>query len=263
MRMLIDTDARTMTVEEGEESRILPLYTREAFELLSRNWVKIGWDLKYVYQFTWLGRPIIQMPEDMIRIQEVIYRLRPDVIVETGVAHGGSLIYYASLCQLLQKGRIIGVDVTIRPHNRKAIESHELAHRIALVEGDSVHPSVVRRVFEMVRPGESVLVILDSNHCRQHVLRELEAYAPLVTPGSFIVATDGVMREVHDSPRGRPEWAWDNPTAAASSFASQHPEFVLDVPSGSFTESNLREPVTHWPGGWLRRVAPQTTAAAA
>ena len=263
MRMLIDTDTRTMTVEDGESQRVLPLYSREAFELLSHNWVKVGWDLKYVYQFSWLGRPIIQMPEDMVRIQEVIYRLRPDVIIETGVAHGGSLIYYASLCQLLQRGRVIGVDLTIRPPNRKAIETHELAHRITLVEGDSVHPAVVRRVAEMIRPGESVLVILDSNHSRQHVFRELEAYGPLVTPGSYIVATDGVMQEVCDSPRGRPEWNWDNPTAAASQFASQHPEFALEAPSGSFSESNLREPVTHWPGGWLRRVVPQTIAAAA
>src|SRR6266480_2325826 len=117
----------------------------EAFAIVSRAWLRLGWDVKYVYSFTWLGRPIIQLPEDMIRIQEVIYRLRPDVIVETGVAHGGSLIFYASLCHLIGKGRVIGVDIDIRSHNRAAIEAHPLSSLITLVEGDSVAPATIAK----------------------------------------------------------------------------------------------------------------------
>src|SRR5882757_7153267 len=135
MKLLVDTDAKTILVEDGHGATTFPLYSKEAFELLSRQWVNVGWDQKYPYTFSWLGRPIIQLPEDIIRIQEVIYRLKPDVIIETGVAHGGSLILYASLCQAMGKGRVIGVDVEIRPHNRAAIETHELARWIDLIEG--------------------------------------------------------------------------------------------------------------------------------
>src|SRR5690606_19131155 len=147
-------------------------------------------DNKYVYGFSWMGRPIIQLPEDMIRIQEVVYRLKPDVIVETGVAHGGSLIFYASLCKAMERGRVIGIDIEIRPHNRKAIEAHELAGFITLVEGSSTDPAIVQEVKSLVAPGETAIVILDSNHSKQHVLDELEAYADLVSVGSYIVACD-------------------------------------------------------------------------
>jgi cephalosporin hydroxylase len=261
MKLTIDSDARTLTVSDGGGERTTPLFSRESFERLTREWVRVGWALKYSYQFTWLGRPIIQMPEDMVRIQEAIYRVRPDVIVETGVAHGGSLVYYASLCQLLGRGRVIGVDLMIRPENRRAIESHPMAHRITLIEGDSVAPQVVRQVYGLVRPGETVMVLLDSNHSRSHVLGELEAYGPLVTPGSYLVATDGVMQDLHDVPRGRPEWARDNPAEAAREFAAVHAEFLPETPSASFAETTLRDPVTHWPGGWLRRVSRAAAAA--
>lgn len=253
MRLLIDTDARTLVEERGDSSRVLGLYTPEAFELLSEQWLKVGWDQKYAYTFTWLGRPIIQLPEDMLRAQEVIYRLQPDVIIETGIAHGGSLVYYASLCGAIGRGRVIGVDVEIRQHNREAIESHPLSELIALVEGDSVSPDTVEQVVAMVRPGESVMVFLDSLHKRQHVLQELEAYHDLVTPGSYIIATDGIMKDLADVPRGNPTWEWDNPAEAALEFARQHREFVLEQPQWPFNESELRRNVTHWLSAWLRR----------
>ena len=173
MKLVIDTTQATLTIADGDGQRSMALYSREAFEALSHQWLKVGWALKYSYTFTWLGRPIIQLPEDMMRLQEVIYRIRPDVILETGVAHGGSLIFSASLCQLLGKGRVIGVDVEIRPQNRAAIESHPLASHIALIEGDSVAPEVVRQVKSLIRPGEEVLILLDSNHSKEHVLAEL------------------------------------------------------------------------------------------
>ncbi|MDQ6740108.1 MAG: cephalosporin hydroxylase family protein, partial [Actinomycetota bacterium] len=196
---------------------------------------------------------IIQLPEDLIRVQEAIYQVRPDVIIETGVAHGGSLIFYASLFKVLGHGRVIGVDIEIRPHNRAALEAHELFPLLTLVEGSSTDPAIVARVKSLVRPGEVVLVILDSNHTRAHVRAELEAYYKVVTPGSYLVATDGIMGDLADVPRGKPEWVWDNPTAAAADFAAAHPEFVLEQPSWSFNESDLRANVTHWPGAWLRR----------
>ncbi len=253
MKLTIDTDNAILLVEEGDSRSTLDLYSREALDLVSQQWVRLGWQMKYPYTFSWLGRPIIQLPEDMVRTQEVIYRLKPDVIVETGIAHGGSLIFYAGLCRLIGKGRIIGIDVEIRPHNRQAIEAHELFDLITMVEGDSVSREVTAKVDELVDGAQTVLVILDSNHTKQHVLAELEAYHHLVTPGSYIVATDGVMQWVHDVPRGDPEWKEDNPSAAALEFASAHPEFVVEQPPWPFNESPLDKNVTHWPDAWLRR----------
>jgi cephalosporin hydroxylase len=254
MRLTIDTEERTLTEELDGEVRVMGLYSKEAFELISRQWVRVGWDQKYPYTFSWMGRPVIQLPEDMVRAQEVVYRVRPDVIVETGVAHGGSLIFYASLCKAAGRGRVVGIDIEIRPHNRRAIEAHEMFPLITLVEGSSTAPEIVRHVHSLIGEGESVMVILDSNHTKQHVLDELEAYHDLVTPGSYIVATDGSMRDLYDVPRGRPEWASDNPAAAAADFARRHPEFVLEQPAWPFNESELSENITHWPGAWLRRL---------
>ena len=254
MRVTIDTEQRTMTEESGTESRSLDLYSKEAFEIISNLWVKVGWNEKYSYTFSWLGRPIVQLPEDMIRIQEVIYRIKPDVIIETGVAHGGSLIYYATLCKAFEKGRVVGIDIEIRPHNRNAIESHELSSYITLVEGSSTAPEVLDHVRSLIKPGESVLVILDSNHTRQHVLDEMRSYCDLVTKGSYLVATDGIMKDFSDVPRGNPEWIWDNPNKAAQEFAAEMPQFLLEQPPWPFNESKLTENVTHWPGAWLRRL---------
>jgi cephalosporin hydroxylase len=253
MRVEIDETEQVLTQHTEDGPRELSLYSREGFELLSRLWVKSGWAQKYSYTFTWLGRPIIQLPEDMIRSQEVIYRVRPDVIVETGVAHGGSLIYYASLCKLLGRGRVIGVDIEIRPHNRRAIEAHEFAPLITLIEGSSTAPDIVEQVRAQIRPGDTVLVFLDSNHTRQHVRDELECYHGLVTPGSYIVATDGIMRDLHDVPGGKPEWITDNPAQAAQEFVKRHAEFVLEQPEWPFNQSALGANVTHWPDAWLRR----------
>lgn len=254
MKLTIDTTAKLLIQEVNGKSRKMDLYSREAFELISHQWLKVGWNQKYSYTFTWMGRPIIQIPEDMARIQEVIYRVKPDVIIETGVAHGGSLIYYASLCNLMEKGRVIGIDIEIRPHNRKAIESHEMFPRITLIEGSSTAPETVRQVKSLVKSDESVLVILDSCHTKQHVLDELEAYHDLVTSGSYLVATDGIMKDLHDVPRGNLEWAWDNPAAAVAEFVQRHPEFVVEQPAWPFNESELTQNITSWPCAFLRRI---------
>lgn len=254
MKITIDTQKKILSCEDNSEVKTFDLYSTEAFKLLSDQWLKIGWDQKYPYTFSWLGRPIIQLPEDMIRIQEVIYRIKPDVIIETGVAHGGSLIFYAGLCKIMGKGRVIGVDIEIRPHNRKAIESHELFAFIKLIEGSSTDKQIVDDVKSFVQAGEKVLVILDSNHTEEHVLAELKAYHDLVTQGSYIVATDGIMKDLYDVPRGNAEWKSNNPTTAVTEFLKTHQDFVLEQPHWPFNESDLSENITHWPCAWLRRI---------
>jgi cephalosporin hydroxylase len=254
MRISIDTESKTLIQDVAGQSTQIALYSRESFEIISQIWLKVGWNEKYPYTFTWLGRPIIQLPEDMIRVQEVIYRVRPDVIIETGVAHGGSLIFYASLCKVIGQGRVIGVDIDIRGHNRVAIENHVLFPLITLVDGNSIAPEVVSHVKSLVKPNEKVMVILDSCHTKQHVLAELVAYQDLVTIDSYIVATDGIMRNVSDVPRGTSEWTWNNPMDAADLFVQNHPQFILEQPAWPFNESELSENVTHWPGAWLRKI---------
>jgi cephalosporin hydroxylase len=254
MRLTVDTDAGTITEETSAGSREYPLHSPDGFRLLSKQWLTVGWSQKYSYGFTWLGRPVVQLPEDLLRIQEVICRVRPDVIVETGVAHGGSLIYYATLCKAMDRGRVVGVDIEIRPHNRRAIETHPMSRYISLVEGSSTAPDTVAHVKAAVRPAERVLVILDSNHTKTHVLAELHAYAPLVCVGSYLVATDGVMADVADLPGGRPEWTWDNPQEAAREFAAQDRRFRLEEPPFAFNEGTITERVTYWPSAYLRRV---------
>src|SRR6266436_5752749 len=150
MHIAIDTDRATVRIHDHAVEQALQLYSKEAFELLSKLWMKLSWQQKYSYTFTWLGRPIIQHPEDLVRLQEVIFTLRPDVIIETGVAHGGSLIFYASLFKAMGiRGRVVGIDIEIRPHNRAAIEAHELAEYISLLEGDSASSEVVARAGEL------------------------------------------------------------------------------------------------------------------
>lgn len=255
MKFTIDTDERTLTTESADTPSEHPLYSKEAFEILSDLWVKVGWNQKYSYAFSWMGRPIIQLPEDLVRTQELIYQLKPDVIVETGVAHGGSLIFYASLCTAMGRGRVIGVDITIREHNRAATEAHEMFPLITLIEGDSVSEETVSRVKSLIKPDEKVLVILDSCHSRDHVAKELEAYQSLVGPGSYIVATDGIMKDVYDVPRGDSSWKEDNPVTAAEEFLKVHPEFVMEQPAWPFNESELSENITHWPSAFLKRAA--------
>jgi cephalosporin hydroxylase len=254
MKIVIDTAAGTLTTADGGAEQTHGLYTQAGFDVLSREWTRVGWSLRYYHNFAWFGLPVLQMPEDLLRIQEVIYRLRPDVIIETGVWRGGSLVFYASLCEALGNGRIIGIDRAIRPEDRQALAAHRLSPRITAIEGDSTAPEVVRCVREKVRPGESVLVILDSAHDKAHVARELECWSPLVTRGSYIVVADGVMRDLADVPGGQAEWTEDNPQAAAADFAAAHPDFEAGDPQWVIAHPDLPRTVTYWPNGWLRRL---------
>ncbi len=255
MKLELDTDANTLRLIKDGQEKTLPLYSTEGFEILSEAWLKVSWNEKYSYTFTWFGRPIIQHPEDVLRTAEVIFALKPDFVVETGIAHGGSLVFYATLMEAMGKGRVIGVDIEIRPHNRAALEAHPLKHRIDLIEGGSTDPAVLDDVARRIPAGSTVLVILDSNHSKAHVAAELEAYHGLVSPGSYIVATDGIMELVHDVPRGTPGWKDDNPTAAAADFCRAHPEFEMVQPPWAFNESDLKSNITGWPGAWLLKKA--------
>ena len=250
----VDEKNGLVIVEDDKGLSTYDIGSPEAFHILSKIWLRSGWDVKYVYTFTWLGRPIIQLPEDMVRIQEVVFSVKPDVIIETGVAHGGSLVFYASLCKAMEKGRVIGIDIEIRPHNRQAIEAHPLFHLITLIEGNSVDPAIVDNVKTLVQPGETVLVLLDSCHTKAHVLAELNAYAPLVSKGSYIVAMDGIMQQLVGAPRTQPDWSWNNPKSAAEEFVRTHDNFIIEEPEFRFNEGAVTERVTYWPSAFLRRI---------
>lgn len=254
MKIIIDTTAGTLTeVVDGSETST-GLFTKHAFETLSREWVRTGWSLKYYHNFSWFGLPILQLPEDLLRLQEVVYQLRPNVIVETGVFRGGSLLFHASLCQAMGHGRVIGIDREIASADREAISRHFLGPRITLLEGDSTDPAIVACVERLIGSAEPVLVILDSCHTKDHVARELACYARFVTTGSYIIAADGIMRDLSDVPGGMSEWKSDNPLAAATEFAARHPEYSQQQPAWLFHDGELTENVTYWPGGWLKRI---------
>lgn len=249
---MIKIDIENSKLIAGEKE--LEIGSPEAFKIISDIWLRSGWDSKYVYSFSWLGRPVIQLPEDMIRIQEVIFNIKPDVIIETGVAHGGSLIFYATLCKAMEKGRVIGVDIEIRPHNRKAIEEHFLFPYISLIEGSSVEKTVIDSVKAHIKPSDKVLVLLDSNHSYNHVLNELVAYSELVSLGSYIVATDGIMEYLVGAPRSSDDWGLNNPKKAAEQFVKDNKNFIIEEPDFPFNEGVIKERVTYWPSAFIKKI---------
>jgi len=233
----------------------IPLYSKEGFKKVSDIWIKQEWNQLHWQSFSWFGFQIWQFPEDILRLQEVIYTLGPDVIVETGVNYGGSTIFFASMCCLLGKGRVISIDIHIPMEVRQAVEQSPFSDFIILIEGDSASSGVIGQVKDKIGANEKVFVFLDSDHSKSHVLRELEAYSSLVSPGSYIVATDGVMQSLSDTPYGREEWAKDNPAAAAREFAASHPEFIIKRPTALFGDQYVVENMTFWPDAWLYRKA--------
>ncbi len=236
------------------------LYSPEGFKLISDLWIKVGWDQKYLYGFTWLGRPIIQNPDDMIRMQEVIYSIKPDYIIETGIAHGGSLIYYASILNAIGNGSVIGVDIEIREHNRIAIENHELFHLIELYEGSSTNLSIINKIKNKIDKSQKILVILDSAHDYDHVMKELALYHQFVSIDSYIVVTDGSQEYLNSTPRAMRDYkgyvdTWDinNPKKAAEDFVEKNDEFSIVEPKFIFNEGNINFRVTHWPSAFIKR----------
>lgn len=236
-----------ITVSTPQGDRELDIYTPEGFKVLSNLYTRSGWQQKISYEPTWLGIPIIQTPEDIVMMQELIWKVRPDVIVECGVAHGGAVVLYASILDLIGKGHVVGVDVEIRKYNRLALQSHPLSRRFTLIEGSSVEQTTVDQVRQSIRPDDKVLVALDSNHTAAHVAAELALYAPLVSTDSYLVVFDGVMQVLTDAPGGSPAWDKDNPWQAVQNFLGENDEFEIDPYYN-------RLKVTHCPGGFLRRV---------
>lgn len=221
----------------------------EELGALSRRWMLASAEHGYTYNFRWMGRPVIQFPQDLIAMQELIWEVRPDVIVETGVAHGGSAVFYASILQLAGGGRVLGVDIDIRAHNRAAIEDHVMAPYIELFEGSSVDPELVERVKAQIEPHERVLVVLDSNHTHDHVLEELRAWSSLVGKGSYVVVMDtGIDIAPPELFKDRPWGPGNSPASAVHAFLEETNRFELDVDRGG------KLLITVAAEGWLRCV---------
>lgn len=215
---------------EGKKDEIAKMAQDANLQTLSRNLFVESCKHRYSYHFTWLGRPIIQYPEDVIAIQEIIWNTRPDLIIETGVAHGGSIIFHASMLELLGgNGLVIGIDIDIRKHNRTAIEEHPLFKRVRLIEGSSIDASVVDQVRQLAQGRSRIMVLLDSNHTHEHVLQELKFYAPLVTAGNYLIVLDTV---IEDLPKSLfPDRPWDrndNPKTAVHEFLKLSDRFIID-----------------------------------
>jgi cephalosporin hydroxylase len=239
--------------------------TLSEVKVRSQQFIKMLDGVDYVYNFNFLGRPIIQLPQDMVAMQELIWQIKPDLIIETGIAHGGSLILSASMlslldyCDAIEQGtmldpkaprrRVLGLDIDIRAHNRAAIEAHPMANRIDMIEGSSIDPAIIAQVQDIARGYERVLVCLDSNHTHAHVLAELEAYAPLVSVGSYCVVFDTI---VEDMPAkmfpDRPWGPGDNPKTAVWEYLKTHPEFEIDK------QMDHKLLISVAPDGYLKRV---------
>jgi len=222
----------------------------ERLHRLSNEWLEASARRRYSYNFTWLGRPIIQYPQDIVALQEIVWRVRPDLIVETGIAHGGSLILSASLLELLGgDGRVVGIDIDVRAHNRAEIERHPLARRITLIEGSSVAPEVASQVYALAEGRRRVLVILDSCHTHDHVLAELDLYARLVKRGSYLIVFDTVVNDLPDELfTDRPWSSADNPKTAVHGFLKRCDRFEID----RSIQDKLQ--ITVAPDGYLRCV---------
>lgn len=254
LRTIIDEAEGLVTVESDGAETSWPLASAEGFAAASRAWLRASWDAKYVYSFTWMGRPVIQLPEDLIRIQELIWTERPDVLIETGIAHGGSLVFFASLFEAMGQGRVIGIDIDIRPHNREALAAHPLAKRIETIEASSAAPETAAAVAARIAPGEKVMLVLDSDHSRGHVLAELRALAPLVPVGSWVIVEDGIIEHFAGTPRSEPDWATNNAAAAVRDFLAEDGRFEAVEPDWLFNEGAVAARVTYWPSCHLKRV---------
>ena len=249
----------------------------DAFIGLTRQWFSMANNYEYSYHYSWLSRPIIQYPQDIVAMQELIWRTKPDLVIETGIAHGGSLVFSASMlamldyCEAVDSGRaldpkttrrrVLGIDIDIRAHNRAAIEAHPMSHRIDMLQGSSVAPDIIARVHDIAKGYEHVLVILDSNHTHEHVLAELEAYAPLTSSGSYCIVFDTV---IEDMPEGAfPDRPWgkgNNPSTAVREYLRRLKDEGRKACDGTPLTLTIDKTiedkllVTVAPGGYLKRV---------
>jgi cephalosporin hydroxylase len=245
-----------MSFDKEVKERIDVIGRDESLKSTAQAFMQASISPKYSYNFSWMGRPIIQYPQDIIAMQEIIWEVKPDLIIETGIAHGGSLIFFASMLELIaacdgvEGGEVLGIDIEIRPHNRKAIEEHPMYKRISMIEGSSIAPEVIAQVIEKAKGKKRILVCLDSNHTHEHVLAELEAYAPLTSVGSYCVVFDTLIEDMQEN--AYPDRPWgkgDNPKTAVWEWLKTHPEFEINK---SIHQKLL---ITVAPDGYLKRVA--------
>jgi cephalosporin hydroxylase len=244
--MMNPTEAFKKECEERIEAQGKNKKLLEASQSFTEETIRSG----YSYNFTWMGRPIIQYPQDMIAMQEIIWDIKPDLIIETGIAHGGSLIYYASLLELIGNGEVLGIDIDIREHNRKEIENHKMFKRIKMISGSSIDETTIEEVKKYAESKKKILVSLDSNHTHDHVLKELELYSPLVSPGSYIVVFDTIVEDLPEGyfSQSRPWGIGNNPKTAVQEFLQKNRQFVID----EMIDNKLLISVA--PGGYLKRI---------
>jgi cephalosporin hydroxylase len=214
---------------------------------ISKQWTKVAHENKLSYEIDWLGVPIIQTPEDIVLMQELIFKIKPDIIIETGVAHGGSLIYYASLFELLGKGKVIGIDIEIREHNKKVIESHSLFKRIELIEGSSTSQKTIDELKKIIPSNSKILVCLDSDHTKYHVLQELKLYQQFVNPGSYIVVFDTNTSDLAELGACDEKYINNSPKEAVEEFLTENNDFIID-------EHYNKLFISYSPNGFLRRI---------
>jgi cephalosporin hydroxylase len=241
--------------EQEKKKRIKSYKDDSKAQSIAKEFVTQSCYNEYTYNFSWMGRPIIQFPQDMIVMQELIWEQQPDLIIETGIAHGGSLVFYASIMELIGKGRILGVDVEIREHNREAIEHHPMSHRIKMIEGSSIEKSTIEKVQAEIKGAEKIMVCLDSKHTHDHVLEELNLYHPFVSKGSYLVVFDttaqifdeSVLKDLAKSYRFSP-WGKDsNPHSALEEFLEGNDEFEIDK------DRHLKAMITNCFDGFLKK----------
>lgn len=202
---------------------------KDNLQELTNQWFVQSCKYKYSYNFSWMGRPIIQFPQDIMAMQEIIWQVKPDLIVETGIAHGGSLIFYASMLELIGEGQVLGIDVDIRQHNRVEIEQHPMFKRIIMIEGSSIDEAIAKQVYDLAKGKNRILLVLDSNHTHDHVLKELELYSPLVTKDSYLVVFDTVVEDMpEDFFPDRPWGKGNNPKTAVWEFLKTNKRFKVD-----------------------------------
>lgn len=217
---------------------------------LGKKWVRETMNKKFIYNFSWMGRPIIQHPHDTIALQELIWETKPDLIIETGIAHGGSVIFSASMLELLGgDGKVIAIDIDIRKHNRDEIEKHPMYKRIELIEGSSISESTINKVQELADGKKNIMVILDSNHTHEHVIKELELYSPLVSVNNYLIVFDTWVEDVPEN--YYPDRPWDkgnNPKTAVWEFISKNDNFIID----KSIEHKLA--ITLAPDGYLKKI---------
>ena len=252
---------------EAEKTKTISTYPDQTlWNQLTHDWLIHAFKNRYMYNFESLGRPIIQTPIDMVAVQELIWRVKPDLIIETGIAHGGSLIFSASMLALLDiceaietdsmldpkrsQRKVLGIDIDIRAHNRAAIEAHPMASRIQMIQGSSIAPNIIEQVKQVASNYKCILVCLDSNHTHEHVLAELEAYAPLTSVDSYCIVFDSIVEDLPaDMFPDRPWGPGNNPKTAVWDYLNTHSEFEIDK---SIQNKLL---ITVAPDGYLKRIA--------